>query len=99
MTMPTMTDGQKLEFKEQVQLFHEKILETMDGMDWELDDGADEALMMGGNRMMATVFSANLLAAVLVMARAGCPGEAILSLIMDSMAQVQEADRAKRIPR
>ena len=78
-----MTEGQKLEFKDHLATFMERMVQEFDKMEWGYESHGND-LMLGGNAMMATTFHAVLLTSCAVLLRARCPGRRVVEMILEA---------------
>ena len=88
-TPKVMTDGQKLEFKDHLMTFMEKMVDEFDSMKWGTDIGPND-LILGGPGMMATTLHATLLTSFAVLLKAGCPKGHLGKLVLEAVALIPD---------
>ena len=78
-----MTEGQKLEFKDHLATFMERMVQEFDKMEWGYESHGND-LMLGGNAMMARIFHAVLLTSCAVLLRARCACRKVVEMSLEA---------------
>ncbi len=91
-TPKVMTDGQKLEFKDHLTTFMEKMADEFDSMNWGTDIEPND-LLLGGPGMMATTLHATLLTSFAVMLKAGCPKIHLGKLVLEAVGMIPDLQK------